>query len=106
MSIIGRVLLRAAAALCAFGLVSFALAASLLVDDRVIGHWQGAIEVPGQKLEYDIDFATDHGELKGDISIPAQGAADLPAGGGGEGQQGRGGGVSAPACGGVLTAAW
>ncbi|MFN7963229.1 MAG: serine hydrolase [Thermoanaerobaculia bacterium] len=43
------------------------------------GHWQGAIELPGQQLAYDIDLAQDaSGHWSGDISIPAQGARDLP----------------------------
>ncbi len=43
------------------------------------GHWEGAIELPGQKLAVDLDFAKQaDGTWKGDISIPAQGAKDLP----------------------------
>jgi CubicO group peptidase (beta-lactamase class C family) len=42
------------------------------------GHWEGAIELPGTKLAIDVDFATQDGTLGGDITIPAQGARDLP----------------------------
>lgn len=43
------------------------------------GHWEGAIELPGTKLAVDLDFAKEaDGTWKGDISIPAQGAKDLP----------------------------
>jgi CubicO group peptidase (beta-lactamase class C family) len=43
------------------------------------GHWVGAIEVPSAKLEVDLDFSQNpDGTWKGDISIPAQNAKDLP----------------------------
>ena len=43
------------------------------------GHWEGAIDVPGTKLEVDLDFVKQaDGSWKGDISIPVQGAKDLP----------------------------
>lgn len=45
------------------------------------GHWEGAIELPGMKLEINLDFnqAADR-TWQGDISIPAQNAKDLPLG--------------------------
>jgi CubicO group peptidase (beta-lactamase class C family) len=43
------------------------------------GHWAGAIELPGIALEIDCDFSLQSdGSWKGDISIPAQKAQDLP----------------------------
>ena len=45
------------------------LAPSTFADQRLAGHWQGAIEVPGMKLEIDVDFAEAGGVLSGDISI-------------------------------------
>jgi CubicO group peptidase (beta-lactamase class C family) len=43
------------------------------------GHWVGTIAVPGTKLEVNLDFSKlADGGWKGDISIPAQGAKDLP----------------------------
>jgi len=43
------------------------------------GHWEGSIDIPGMKLEVDIDFrAKKDGSWEGDISIPAQKAKDLP----------------------------
>ncbi|MBM3297809.1 MAG: beta-lactamase family protein, partial [Candidatus Aminicenantes bacterium] len=43
------------------------------------GRWKGAIELPSLKLEVDLDFALlEDGTWKGDISIPAQNARDLP----------------------------
>ncbi|HUU05492.1 MAG TPA: serine hydrolase [Patescibacteria group bacterium] len=43
------------------------------------GHWAGAIELPGSKLEIDCDFSLQaDGSWLGDISIPAQKAKDLP----------------------------
>lgn len=41
--------------------------------------WNGSIELPGQTLAFDLDFlALSSGEITGDITIPAQGAKDLP----------------------------
>lgn len=43
------------------------------------GHWVGTIEVPSAKLDVDLDFSQNaDGTWKGDISIPAQNAKDLP----------------------------
>ena len=43
------------------------------------GHWEGTIDLPGAKLAVDLDFSRQSdGTWKGDISIPAQGAKDLP----------------------------
>jgi len=43
------------------------------------GHWEGAIEIPGMKLDVDIDFSQKaDGSWKGDISIPVQKAKNLP----------------------------
>ena len=43
------------------------------------GRWEGAIQVPGAKLEVNLDFTKQaDGAWKGDISIPVQGAKDLP----------------------------
>ena len=43
------------------------------------GHWEGAIDVPGTKLEVNLDFVKQaDGAWIGDISIPVQGAKDLP----------------------------
>ncbi len=48
-------------------------------EGSIAGHWEGAIELPGTKLEFNIDFAAKpDGSLSGDISIPAQNAKDLP----------------------------
>ena len=43
------------------------------------GHWEGTIDIPGMKMEVDIDFSQEaDGSWKGDISIPVQKAKDLP----------------------------
>ena len=43
------------------------------------GSWEGAISLPGQQLEVQVRLERDAGgELSGTISIPAQGAQDLP----------------------------
>ncbi len=44
----------------------------------IAGHWEGTISLPGTKLAIDIDFAALDGGWQGDISIPLQGAKDLP----------------------------
>jgi len=45
---------------------------------RLAGHWEGAIELPGTRLEIDTDFSQrDDGTWIGDISIPMQGARNL-----------------------------
>lgn len=44
----------------------------------LVGHWEGVIEVPASPLEVNLDFNSDAGTLVGDITIPAQGARDLP----------------------------
>jgi hypothetical protein len=46
---------------------------------QLTGHWSGAIELPGTRLEIDCDFTSQaDGSWAGDISIPAQNAKDLP----------------------------
>ncbi len=43
------------------------------------GHWEGAIDLPGTKLEVLLDFTKEaDGTWKGDITIPLQNAKDLP----------------------------
>ena len=44
----------------------------------ISGHWEGAIELPGQALEVLIDFERGDAGWEGRIDIPAQGAMDLP----------------------------
>ena len=46
--------------------------------DPCSGHWVGAIELPGAKLAFDVDFAKKpDGSCSADISIPAQNAKDI-----------------------------
>jgi CubicO group peptidase (beta-lactamase class C family) len=43
------------------------------------GRWEGEMEIPGTPLEFNVDFSQlSDGSWKGDISIPAQMAKDLP----------------------------
>ena len=42
------------------------------------GHWVGALELGAQSLDFDVDLAPEGDGWKGDISIPAQGASDVP----------------------------
>jgi len=55
----------------------FACAAACAAQASLTGHWTGAIELPGKKLELDVDFAGAPGAWTGDISIPLQGVRDL-----------------------------
>lgn len=49
------------------------------ISQKIIGHWEGAIELPGMKLEIQVDFKKSaEGKLQGTISIPVQKAKDLP----------------------------
>lgn len=41
------------------------------------GHWEGAIELPGMKLELNIDLAKSEAGWTGDVSIPVQKIADF-----------------------------
>jgi putative CocE/NonD family hydrolase len=42
------------------------------------GHWIGTLAIQGQELGFDVDLAQGANGWTGDISIPAQGATDLP----------------------------
>ena len=44
-----------------------------------VGHWDGGIHTPQGDLAINVDLAkAEDGSWSGDISIPAQGAADIP----------------------------
>ena len=47
-------------------------------EDRVAGHWEGQIEIPGQPISVKIDLTINDGTWSGTIDIPAQGAKGLP----------------------------
>jgi CubicO group peptidase (beta-lactamase class C family) len=62
-----------------------ALVAALLIavpifaqEAGLTGHWEGNIEIPGQKLGVNLDFTQEGDAWKGDISIPLQNAKDIP----------------------------
>lgn len=63
---------------CAAHVHATAPASSLQSGIDITGSWSGAIDLPGVKLEFDVDIS--HGETgwSGDISIPAQNLRDLP----------------------------
>ncbi len=56
-------------------LISTASASAQAPD--VSGHWVGEIDTPGAGLGIDVDFSTEGGTLRGDISIPVQGVQDM-----------------------------
>ncbi|MET0620874.1 MAG: serine hydrolase [Thermoanaerobaculia bacterium] len=67
-------------------LVLAAAAAALAFSAAAVpspqGRWQGAIELPGQKLDVVVRIAAGAGGVwSGEIDIPAQGARNLPLGG-------------------------
>ena len=47
-------------------------------EDRIVGHWEGHIEIPGQSLAVKVDLAIDNSDWSGTIDIPTQGAKGLP----------------------------
>ncbi|MCG9134710.1 alpha/beta fold hydrolase [Candidatus Poribacteria bacterium] len=46
-------------------------------ENRVVGHWEGQIEIPGQPIAVKIDLTVNDGDWSGTIDIPAQGAKGL-----------------------------
>ena len=58
--------------------VVLGLSVSSYAEDRVAGHWEGQIEIPGQPIPVKIDLAINDDAWSGTIDIPAQGAKDLP----------------------------
>ncbi len=62
-------------------LVVMAIIASLSVSyaaDRVVGHWEGQIDIPGQPITVKVDLAINDSDWSGTIDIPTQGAKGLP----------------------------
>ena len=57
---------------------AWVLAGAVAAAPSIEGHWVGSISLPGTKLAIDIDFKAQDGGWAGDISIPLQGAKDLP----------------------------
>lgn len=47
-------------------------------ENRITGHWEGQIEIPGQPIAVKIDLTINDGDWSGTIDIPTQGANDLP----------------------------
>ena len=47
-------------------------------DDRVTGHWEGQIDIPGQPITLKVDLTLNDSDWSGTIDIPTQGATGLP----------------------------
>lgn len=47
-------------------------------EDRVVGHWEGQIEIPGQSIPVKVDLTINDSDWSGTIDIPIQGAKGLP----------------------------
>ncbi len=58
--------------------LALALLAAPLAAQNPAGHWDGAIMLPNVELAVEVDLAREDGVWTGDISIPQQGATDLP----------------------------
>jgi len=61
-----------------FGAFLLSQIALTIESEGLAGHWKGGINIPAAKLTIDIDFRAADSGWEGDISIPAQGAKDLP----------------------------
>ena len=62
-------------------LVVMAITVSLSVsyaEDRVVGHWEGQIDIPGQPITVKVDLTVNDSDWSGTIDIPTQGAKGLP----------------------------
>ena len=62
-------------------LVVMAITVSLSVsyaEDRVVGHWEGQIDIPGQPITVKVDPTINDSDWSGTIDIPTQGAKGLP----------------------------
>ena len=62
-------------------LVVMAMVISLSIsyaEDRVVGHWEGQIDIPGQPITVKVDLAINDSDWSGTIDIPTQGAKGLP----------------------------
>ena len=62
-------------------LVVMAITVSLSVsyaEDRVVGHWEGQIDIPGQPITVKVDLTINDSDWSGTIDIPTQGAKGLP----------------------------
>jgi len=47
-------------------------------QNPIAGHWEGAIKLPSGDLKISVDFTNTAGKLSATITIPQQGAKDLP----------------------------
>src|SRR5262245_7154529 len=60
-------------------LVGSSAAAAAAAQESLAGHWEGTITLPSGSLSLSADFAVAaDGKLSGTVSIPQQGAKDLP----------------------------
>ena len=59
-------------------LVAPAVRAQAVAPPSLAGHWTGSLKVGVTTLDLDVDFTNKGSGWTGDISIPAQGAKDLP----------------------------
>jgi len=73
-----RSLRHFAIALC-ISLLCCALALAASQQNPIAGHWEGAIKLPNGALNFSVDFtAANDGKLSAMMTIPQQGAKDLP----------------------------
>jgi hypothetical protein len=65
-------------AIIAVALIIGAVGAGAQSTPRASGHWEGAIQVPGQELKIEVDLAPAGDQWEGTISIPAQTLTGFP----------------------------
>ena len=68
-------LLRTLCVVIAIGVIGLSVAHA---EDRVAGHWEGQIDIPGQPITVKVDLSVKDRDWSGTIDIPPQGAKDLP----------------------------
>ncbi|MGH9752141.1 MAG: serine hydrolase, partial [Blastocatellia bacterium] len=60
-------------------LICFSLASAAPQQNPLVGHWEGVIKLPTGALNFSVDFRTGaDGKLAATITIPQQGAKDMP----------------------------
>lgn len=71
--------LRTVAKVFLFSLLGLVSALAASQQNSIAGHWEGAIKLPSGELKISVDFiSASDGKLSATITIPQQGAKDLP----------------------------
>jgi CubicO group peptidase (beta-lactamase class C family) len=65
-------------AVALFILIACSTGFAAVQQNSIAGHWEGAIKLPAADLKISVDFTNTAGKLSATITIPQQGAKDLP----------------------------